>query len=238
MLFCQPRLKNGREDGTAARRDWMGFRANPHRRRADPGGSRFASGRAIPKLGGRREHSQLRRMDDRSLAAGTAALNVLEIDDPPAVETAPPPLLERSHPGAGRGIGTLNRGRGDILMTSSDQAAGLSFHPCSFNRSQYACAQFIASHSSWKSSVRTMSRSCRICTSTGMPCGYMMQRTSVARRRRHHSMRAPGWTVYVDTCVGAPFLAPTANREFGRFKRNAACASRAACFLPRRIASM
>jgi hypothetical protein len=157
-------------------------------------------------------------------------LNVLEIDDPPAVETAPPPLLERSHPAVGRGIGTLNRGRGDIWMTSSDQAAGLSFHPCSFNRSQYACAQFIASHSSWKSSVRTMSRSCRICTSTGMPCGYMMQRTSVARRRRHHSMRAPGWTVYVDTCVGAPFLAPTVNREFGRFKRNAACASRAAFF--------
>jgi hypothetical protein len=90
------------------------------------------------------------------------------------------------------------------------QAEGLSCHPCSFRRSPYARAQFSASHSSWNSSVRTTSRSWTTWTSTGVPLGYRMQRTSVVRRRRHHNMRAPGWTENVDTFGGAPLLAPTA----------------------------
>jgi hypothetical protein len=43
-------------------------------------------------------------------------------------------------------------------------------------------------------------------------------------------MRAPGWAVYVDTCVGASLLASTVSRDYGRFKRNVARASSPAVF--------
>jgi len=50
-------------------------------------------------------------------------------------------------------------------------------------------------------------------------------------------MRAPGWTVYVDTCVGAPFLSrQSLIGEFGKFKRNTARASSAEfSFAPHRL---
>lgn len=50
-------------------------------------------------------------------------------------------------------------------------------------------------------------------------------------------MRAPGWTEYVDTCVGAPFLSDYRKiEEFGKFKRNTACASSAELsFAPHRL---